>query len=212
MVLPETLSEEEVKSGQELITGLVGTSKGTAYEILKIIRNAFYFLEKGKQKGIPLLEEAMVEGAESPQLKKERTYGENFVGEVLIVDDDPDSLFTINEIVQKCNCITVLAKNGKECLEILEKQKPDVILLDIMMPVMDGFQTLKMIRENSELKDIPVIAVTAKAMIEDREIILKQGFDSYITKPINSGVLAFRLTKALTEKKAALHEKDLSNR
>ena len=139
-------------------------------------------------------------------------YGQNSVGKVLIVDDDPDSLFTINEIVQKCNCVTALAKNGKECLEILEKQKPDVILLDIMMPVMDGFQTLRAIREKPEFKDIPVIAVTAKAMIEDREIILKQGFDSYITKPINSGVLAFRLTKALSDKRAAQHEKDLSHR
>ena len=212
MVLPESLSEEEIKSGQELITGLAGDSKSSAYDILKIIRNAFYFLERGKQKGLSPFEEDVVEATEDPQPQKERSYGENFIGEVLIVDDDPDSLFTINEIVQKCNCITVLAKNGKECLEILEKQKPDVILLDIMMPVMDGFQTLKAIREKSELRDVPVIAVTAKAMIEDREIILKQGFDSYITKPINSGVLAFRLTKALTEKKAALHEKDLSHR
>ncbi|MFA4923693.1 MAG: response regulator, partial [Ignavibacteriaceae bacterium] len=212
LLLPENISEEEIKSGQKTLAWLAGTSKGNAYEVLKIIRNAFYFLERGKQKSIPPFEEETFESREIAQLKKERMYGENYAGEVLIVDDDPDSLFTINEIVQKCNCTTILAKNGKECLEILEKQKPDVILLDIMMPVMDGFQTLKAIREKSALKDIPVIAVTAKAMIEDREIILKQGFDSYITKPINSGVLAFRLTKALTEKKAAEHEKDLSNR
>ena len=212
LLLPENISEEEIKSGQKTLAWLAGTSKGNAYEILKIIRNAFYFLERGKQKsGLPS-EEVKIDTREIAEDNKERKYGANYAGEVLIVDDDPDSLFTINEIVQKCNCTTILAKNGKECLEILEKQKPDVILLDIMMPVMDGFQTLKAIREKSELKDIPVIAVTAKAMIEDREIILKKGFDSYITKPINSGVLAFRLTKAITEKKAAQHEKDLSHR
>ncbi len=212
LLLPENISEEEIKSGQKILTWLAGTSKGNAYEILKIIRNGFYFLEKENQKNISVFEEEKIETGEIAELKKERMYGENYAGEVLIVDDDPDSLFTINEIVQKCNCTTILAKNGKECLEILEKQKPDVILLDIMMPVMDGFQTLKAIKEKSGFKDIPIIAVTAKAMIEDREIILKQGFDSYITKPINSGVLAFRLTKALTEKKAAQHEKDLSHR
>jgi len=210
LFLPENISKEELESGQNTLAWLSGNSKGNGYDILKIIRNAFYFLERGNQKDVRAQEEKL-ETKEIVQLKKESLYGENFAGEVLIVDDDPDSLFTINEIVQKCNCKTILAKNGKECLEILEKHTPNVILLDIMMPVMDGFQTLKVIRERPEFKDIPVVAVTAKAMIEDREIIMKQGFDSYITKPINSGVLAFRLTKALTENKAAQHEKDLSN-
>jgi len=211
-LLPENLTEEEFVHGQSILAGLAATSKASTYDVLKIIRNAFYFLEQGTQKALLSFEEEKIERVSIAQHDKEKIYDENSVGNVLIVDDDPDSLFTLNEIVQKCNCVTVLAKNGKECLEILEKQIPDVILLDIMMPVMDGFQTLRAIREKPELKDIPVIAVTAKAMIEDREIILKQGFDSYITKPINSGVLAFRLTKALAEKRTAKHEKDLSNR
>lgn len=212
LLLPENISPEELTNGQNILAELSDISKATAYEILKVIRNAFYFLELGKQNLEPWTKEEKIETGGDEKAFKERTYGENYVGNVLIVDDDSDSLFTINEIVQKCHCTTALAKNGKECLEILEKQKPDVILLDIMMPVMDGFQTLRAIREKPEFKDIPVIAVTAKAMIEDREIILKQGFDSYITKPINSGVLAFRLTKALSDKRAAQHEKDLSHR
>ena len=212
LLLPENISPEELTKGQNILAGLPDISKSSAYEILKVIRNAFYFLELGKQNLEPWAEEVKRETGGDEKTFDERTYGENYVGNVLIVDDDSDSLFTINEIVQKCHCTTALAKNGKECLEILEKQKPDVILLDIMMPVMDGFQTLRAIREKPEFKDIPVIAVTAKAMIEDREIILKQGFDSYITKPINSGVLAFRLTKALSDKRAAQHEKDLSHR
>jgi len=212
LLLPEVITNDELKSGQNALAWMEENTKANSSEILKTIRNAFYFLELGKQKHIPQIDITKNESAGETKIQNERTYAENYVGDVLIVDDDPDSLFTINEIVQKCNCVTVLAKNGKECLEILTKQKPDVILLDIMMPVMDGFQTLRAIREKPELDDIPVIAVTAKAMIEDREIILKQGFDSYITKPINTGVLAFRLTKALTEKKAAQHEKDISHR
>lgn len=212
IILPESLSNEEMAIGQSILASLSDISKASTYEILKVIRNAFYFLELGKQNLNPPIAEGKVEIEEEIKISNDKLYGESNVGNVLIVDDDSDSLFTINEIVQKCNCVTALAKNGKECLEILEKQKPDVILLDIMMPVMDGFQTLRAIREKPEYKDIPVIAVTAKAMIEDREIILKQGFDSYITKPINSGVLAFRLTRALSEKRAAQHEKDLSNR
>ena len=212
LLLPENISNSDFIEEQNVITQLAGVSKTNTYEILKIVRNSVYFLELGKQKHFGQSEESNDEAGAGSKIQIEQSFGENYIGNVLIVDDDPDSLFTLNEIVQKCNCITTLAKSGKECLEILEKQKPDVILLDIMMPVMDGFQTLKAIREMTEFKEIPVIAVTAKAMIEDREIILKKGFDSYITKPINSGVLAFRLTKALTEKRTAEHEKDLSNR
>ncbi|MCE1188564.1 MAG: ATP-binding protein [Ignavibacteria bacterium] len=116
---------------------------------------------------------------------------------VLIVDDDPDSLFTINEIIKECNFSTLLAKNGFECLEILEKKTPDVILLDIMMPKMDGFQTITKIKENENWKDIPILAVTAKAMLEERHILYKYGFSGIVPKPINAGVLAFNVMKLI---------------
>jgi CheY-like chemotaxis protein len=117
--------------------------------------------------------------------------------EVLIVDDDPDALYTLDEIVQSCDCRTILAKDGYECLKVLEEKTPDLILLDIMMPVMDGFQTLKKIRSNKKWDNIPVFAVTAKAMIDDKGIIMKYGFDDYIFKPVNPGMLAFKLKKLL---------------
>ncbi|MEJ2102982.1 MAG: ATP-binding protein, partial [Ignavibacteriaceae bacterium] len=82
--------------------------------------------------------------------------------EVLIVDDDPDTLFTLDDLVRASNCKTILAKSGKECLEILERQIPDLILLDIIMPEMDGFQVIKHIKRNNKWADIPVYAVTAK--------------------------------------------------
>ena len=122
-----------------------------------------------------------------------------YQGEVLIVDDDPDTLFTISEIVQACSCKTTLAKNGIECIKVLEQKIPDLILLDIMMPEMDGFQTIKAIKKNSRWANIPIFAVTAKAMLEDKEVIFKHGFDDYIAKPVNSGVMAFKIERLFSK-------------
>jgi len=118
---------------------------------------------------------------------------------VLLVDDDPDTLFTINEIVQSCGCKTLLANSGQECLDVLENETPDLILMDIMMPGMDGFQVLKNIKKNSNWANIPLFAVTAKAMVGDREIIIKNGFDDYIPKPVDAVSLAFKLEKLFTK-------------
>jgi CheY-like chemotaxis protein len=125
----------------------------------------------------------------------------NFLGEVLIVDDDPDTLFTLNEMVQAAGCKTHIAKGGLECLKILENIKPDLILLDIMMPEMDGFQTLKNIRSNVDLAGIPIYAVTAKAMVGDKEIILKHGFNDYIPKPVNSKTISHKITQLFQQTK-----------
>ena len=121
---------------------------------------------------------------------------------VLLVDDDPDTLFTLDEIVQSADCSTILAKNGKECLELLENKIPDLILLDIMMPVMDGFQTINKIRENPKWADIPVFAVTAKAMSGDKEVILKHGFNDYIPKPVNAKIISFKIGQLLSQLKS----------
>ena len=119
--------------------------------------------------------------------------------EVLIVDDDPDTLFTLDDLVRTSNCKTILAKSGKECLEILERQIPDLILLDIIMPEMDGFQVIKQIKKNNKWADIPVYAVTAKAMKEDNEIVLKHGFSDYIPKPVNPAFVAYKIQKLVAQ-------------
>lgn len=105
---------------------------------------------------------------------------------ILIVDDNSDARFTIGEIIKSLDFEPLYAKNGNDCLEKLEKEIPDLILLDIMMPVMDGFQTIKKIREKMEYQKIKVYALTAYAMLSDREIIEKNGFDGLFTKPINT--------------------------
>lgn len=121
--------------------------------------------------------------------------------EILIVDDDPNTLFTLAEIVQEANCNPIIAHNGKECLELLELNTPDLILLDIIMPEMDGFKTIKQIKQNNKWSDIPVIAVTAKAMKEDNEIILKHGFTDYIPKPVNPAFVEHKIQQLITQLK-----------
>ncbi len=130
---------------------------------------------------------------------------------ILIVDDDADSLFTVNEIVQKGKYNSVLAKSGVECLDILEKQKIDLILLDIMMPVMDGFQTIKRIKGRKNSADIPVLAVSAKAMMDDRKIIYKYGFVGFIGKPINPNMLISAIRRILKQNKKRNYSKGISN-
>lgn len=116
---------------------------------------------------------------------------------ILIVDDDPDILFTLKEIVQSLDYKGEIANGGKECLAMLEIEKPDLILLDIMMPDMNGFQTIKKIRESEKFKDIPVLAVSAKAMSSEKDIILKHGFDDFIPKPVDAKILNYKIQKFL---------------
>lgn len=119
---------------------------------------------------------------------------------VLIVDDDNDSLFTIGEYVKEINCDTVFAHNGVECLLMLNHMTPDLILLDIMMPQMDGFETIKRIRSENKFSDLPVVALTAYAMLDNKNIIERNGFNGLLTKPINFGLLESTIKTFVKEK------------
>jgi len=120
---------------------------------------------------------------------------------VLVVDDDKDAQFTVGEILKTIGCEISFADNGVECLSILREYKPDLILLDIMMPIMDGFETIKKIRNNEKTQNMNVYAITAQAMLDDINIIKNNGFDDLITKPVNASALAFKIKKAM-EKRA----------
>ena len=200
------LTEEERKSLDSIVENIAVKSKGHPLDVdvLKIVRERIEMQEKvefidSQRNGDN--QEATLEERKTPE--NEVNLEQNITAEVLIVDDDSDTLFTLDEIVQTCGCNTILAKNGKECLEILESKTPDLVLLDIIMPEMDGFQTLKQIRRNSKWADLPVIAVTAKAMKEDNEIILKHGFSDYIPKPVNPAFVSFKIQKLISQLKAS---------
>ncbi|MEB9608814.1 ATP-binding protein [Bacillus cereus] len=105
---------------------------------------------------------------------------------ILIVDDDHRNIFALQNALKKQNANIITAQNGIECLEILQSNTNiDLILMDIMMPNMDGYETMENIRMNLGLHEIPIIALTAKAMPNDKEKCLSAGASDYISKPLN---------------------------
>jgi CheY-like chemotaxis protein len=115
---------------------------------------------------------------------------------VLLVDDDSRNTFALRSYLELLEMKIVIAENGEEAIsKLLNDTKPDIILLDMMMPVMDGYETLSSLKKNDLLKHIPVIAVTARAMKGDREKCIEAGAWDYISKPINLDVLADKIIK-----------------
>ncbi|WDE09704.1 HAMP domain-containing protein [Thalassomonas haliotis] len=106
---------------------------------------------------------------------------------ILIVDDDARNIFTLTSVFEAHQSITLYAESGKQALEALQ-QNPDIeiVLMDIMMPEMDGYETMRHIRAMPAFKGLPIIAVTAKAMQEDRQKCLDAGASDYIVKPIDT--------------------------
>jgi CheY-like chemotaxis protein len=104
---------------------------------------------------------------------------------VLIVDDEPDNIGVAQKILTFYGATVHTAVNGAEGLKVLKTVTPTFILLDISMPVMDGWEMLKHLRADERIARLPVIAVTAFAMTGDRERILEAGFNGYISKPFS---------------------------
>jgi HAMP domain-containing protein/CheY-like chemotaxis protein/signal transduction histidine kinase len=106
---------------------------------------------------------------------------------VLIVDDDIRNIFALTGLLEKHELVVANAENGKNALDILKKTADiDIILLDIMMPEMDGYETARAIRNMKAYNKVPIIAVTAKAMKDDRYKCLEAGASDYITKPVDA--------------------------
>lgn len=110
--------------------------------------------------------------------------------QVLLVDDDIRNLYSLSSVLEDDGLDVVTASTGVEALEVLDS-KPDIdlILMDIMMPEMDGFEAMKRIRASDRHKDIPIIALTAKAMRDDRARCIEAGANDYMSKPVDTGKL-----------------------
>ena len=105
---------------------------------------------------------------------------------VLIVDDDIRNIFAITSFLERHDMRVAYAENGRDALDMLGRGKDiDIVLMDIMMPGMDGYETMRQIRKNRGFKSLPIIAVTAKAMRGDREKCIEAGASDYITKPVD---------------------------
>jgi DNA-binding response OmpR family regulator len=126
-------------------------------------------------------------------------------GRILIVDDDPNTLEILRRWLARESYETISADNGRACLDVLAKGLVDVIVLDVMMPGMDGLQVCEKLRENANWRSIPVVLLTAKDDIETRSRGMLLGVSEYLTKPVNKLELFARL-------QAQLHSRELERR
>jgi HAMP domain-containing protein/signal transduction histidine kinase/DNA-binding response OmpR family regulator len=121
-------------------------------------------------------------------LERLHSSDEDLVGKtVLLVDDDARNIFALSSALERRGMNVVTATTGREAIALLES-KPSValVLMDIMMPEMDGYQTMEVIRQNAAFRRLPIIALTAKAMKGDREKCLEAGASDYLAKPVNT--------------------------
>jgi len=109
---------------------------------------------------------------------------------VLVVDDDVRNIFALSSVLERRGMTVLSAGTGREAIKMLEST-PDIaiVLMDIMMPEMDGYETMQVIRENSSFRRLPIVALTAKAMKGDREKCLEAGASEYLAKPVNTDQL-----------------------
>ena len=117
---------------------------------------------------------------------------------VLIVDDDPRSMKLSYDLLKVCGYTTLTASDGQQAVEMAKTHKPDLILMDIQLPVMDGLTATNLIKADVHTRDIPIIAATAYAMKSDEKKVFEAGCNGYITKPIDIQVLLMTVEKHLS--------------
>jgi two-component system cell cycle response regulator DivK len=116
---------------------------------------------------------------------------------VLIVDDNARSRELIRTVLENVGYAVSEASDGREGVRVAQQVQPDLILMDLQMPALDGFGTLEAIRGDPRFADLPIVALTASAMQGDREKALGAGFTSYLSKPVTLGALRTELARLL---------------
>lgn len=182
---------------------LILTAKHITKEELAFLKvnHIYQLIQKGDigRTGLLSAVKAMVSGDRETKTKvAEKPPGHPVRGKptVLIVEDNPDNMMTIKALL--LDRYTVIeAADGMSGIQQARTQNPDLILLDISLPEMDGYQVLDTIRKEEALQHIPVIAITAKAMKGDREEILSHGFDGYLSKPVDGQLLETTIQRVL---------------
>ena len=104
---------------------------------------------------------------------------------ILVIEDNEQNLYLVTFILEKHGFEVIQVQDGARGIELARQVKPDLILLDIQLPEMDGYAVARSLRQNNDLVAVPIVAVTSYAMAGDREHILAAGCDGYIEKPIN---------------------------
>lgn len=119
---------------------------------------------------------------------------------VLVADDKESSREFVRTVLEHAGCVVEEAVDGREALAKVTEDPPDLVVLDLHMPVLDGFGVIEALRQDPRYLSLPVVALTASAMQGDRERALAAGFADYMTKPISLGVLRNRLLHLLAAK------------
>jgi len=119
---------------------------------------------------------------------------------ILIVEDDRDLCHIVQMHLELLGYDSILAVNGKEAVDLATSHLPDLIVMDIMLPVMDGLQATRLIREHPNTQSTPILAMTAKVTSEDKEECLRSGCDDFIAKPFTSKQLTSIIEKLLDQK------------
>ncbi|NLK42104.1 MAG: response regulator [Planctomycetes bacterium] len=122
---------------------------------------------------------------------------ENHKPVILVVDDNPHNLELVLAYLEDLDCRTIAAQGGMEALEIVQNDPPDLVLLDVMMPKISGFEVCRRLKNNPQTSDIPIIMVTALNEIGDIERAIECGTDDFISKPINKWELLTRVRTML---------------
>ncbi len=194
----DILENVKKNEGLESLPVIVFTGKSLSMkEELKIKKYADSIVIKTAHSYQRMLDEVslflhLVEEKKTTEGKKENLKKLNLLNnvlsdkKVLVVDDDVRNIYSLTKSLETLKMNVITAIDGKEALKMLEQHPDtDVVLLDMMMPNMDGYETAARIRENGRFKNLPVIAVTAKAMTGDREKCINAGASDYITKPVD---------------------------
>jgi len=120
---------------------------------------------------------------------------------ILIIEDNEQNLYLATFILEKNGYEVVQARDGQEGIELAGQVHPALILLDIQLPVLDGYAVARELRKNSSLASVPLVAVTSYAMVGDRERVLAAGCTGYIEKPINPETFISEITQYLLDSK-----------
>jgi CheY-like chemotaxis protein len=208
LMMPEVDGFEVLRTirGMEktsLLPVLILTAKHVTREDLSFLKgnNVHELIQKGdiNRAGLLTAIGKMVAPRLEQQVPRERPTGRAPTSGkpvVLVVEDNPDNRLTVRALLQDAFTI-IEADDGKLGIEQARTHTPDLILMDISLPIMDGLKALEALRGEAVLRHIPVIALTARAMKGNREEILAYGFDGYISKPIDAQVLQKTIQESL---------------
>lgn len=175
--IDEDLNPADERQLKKLASVVIRESSQSTERLMDELELFLYKVHEGETKKLP----KPIAGAGNQSLQGKK---------VLLVDDDMRNVFALSTLLDEQQMQVVTADNGREALDMLQQHTDtDIVLMDIMMPEMDGYEATRRIRDDLRMRHLPIIALTAKAMPGDREKAIEAGASDYISKPVDSGQL-----------------------